>query len=95
MSTWRVESFRRLMDAEERIAAALTSQGVSDAQLQAALDAAEEALPREQHDHRDFFVAALERYVAALGGRLEPAGSAVFSDVTVAIDMGTGADPPA
>jgi hypothetical protein len=82
------------MDAEERIAEALTSQGVSDAQLQAALDAAEEALPREQHDHRDFFVAALERYVAALGGRLEP-GSAVFSDVTVAIDMGTGADPPA
>lgn len=85
LSAWRVESFRRLMAAEERIAQALASRGVSDAQLQAALDAAEEQLPRDEHDRRDFFAAALESYVTALGGRLDR-GAAIFADVTVAID---------
>jgi len=80
----RVERFRRLMAAQERIAEALTPHGVTDAQLQAALAAAEEALPRDPDDDRDFYLPALERYVVTLGGRLE--GDAIFPDVTVALD---------
>jgi hypothetical protein len=80
----RVERFRRLMAAQERIAEALAPHGVTDAQLQAALAAAEEALPRDPDDDRDFYHPALERYVAVLGGRLE--GEAIFPDVTVDLD---------
>jgi hypothetical protein len=67
----RIEAFRQLMAAQQRIAEALATGGVSDAELAAALAAAEEALPRDEHDQRPFFTPALERYVAALGGRLE------------------------
>jgi hypothetical protein len=85
----RVAAFRRLMDSQQRIAEALTPYGVSDAQLEAALAAAEAALPSDEHDEHDFYPAALERYVASLGGKLDPLSSklqAVFPEVTVAID---------
>lgn len=88
MSEQRIDRFRRLMAAQERIAEALTPYGVTDSQLQAALAAAEEALPREATDDRDFYRPALERYVRALGGTLE--AGAVFPQVTV--DLGD--DPP-
>ncbi len=81
----RVDRFRRLMAAQETIAEALTPYGVSDAQLQAALAAAEAALPRDHHDHGDFYRPALELYVTALGGRLE-SEVAIFPRVTVAIE---------
>lgn len=84
VSRKRVESFRRLMAAQEQIAAALTPHGLTDAQLDEALAAAEEALPRDEHDERDFYLPALERYVAALGGRLE--SRAVFPEATVMVD---------
>jgi hypothetical protein len=73
------------MAAQERIAAALAPYGVTDARLEAALAAAEEALPHDEGDGRDFYLPALGLYVAALGGRLER-NLAVFRDVTVTID---------
>jgi len=85
----RVDAFRRLMDAQQRIAEALTLQGVTDAQLEAALAAAEAALPRDEHDEHDFYLPALTLYAESLGGELErsPAGlRAVFVDVTVPVD---------
>ena len=85
LSAIRVERFRRLMAAQERIAEALTPYGVTDAQLDAALAAVEVALPRTEHDHRDFYRVALALYVAELGGRLE-LDRAVFPRVTVAVD---------
>jgi hypothetical protein len=74
-----------LMAAQERIAAALTPYGVTDAQLEAALAAAEVALPCDEHDDCDFYGPALDLYVEVLGGRLEH-NVAVFPDVTVVID---------
>ena len=88
LSDRRVERFRRLMAAQERIAEALTPHGVTDAQLQAALAVAEEALPHDPDDDRDFYRPALERYVVALGGRLE--NYAIFPDVTVDLDHESG-----
>lgn len=87
MSGERVERFRRLMAAQERIAEALMPYGITDAELEAALAAAEDALPRDQHDDRDFYLPALELYVGALGGWLDQ-GAAVFPDVTVEIESG-------
>jgi len=85
----RVERFRSLMDAQQRIAAALAPHGVTDAQIDAALAHAEAALPTEDRDQRDFRLSALELYVTSLGGRIEldPQGArAVFAAVTVVID---------
>jgi hypothetical protein len=67
----RVKAFRQLMAAQQQVAEALEPMGVTAAQLEAALAAAETELPRDERDERDFFGPALERYVAALGGRLE------------------------
>jgi hypothetical protein len=86
LSEKRVEHFRMLMAAQERIAEALTPYGVTDAQLEAALGAAEEALPQDERDDRDFFLQALELYVGSLGGRLEH-NVAVFPNVAVTIDQ--------
>lgn len=84
LSVRRVDRFRRLMAAQERIAAALTPYGVSDAQLDAALAAAEAALPRDERDDGDFYLAAIGLYVTELGGRLE-SELAIFPQVTVDI----------
>lgn len=96
LSEERVRAFSRLMAAQEQIAAALTPTGVSSERLDAALAAAEEALPRGERDLRDFYRPALELYVRALGGRLEQRRStggeerldlaAIFPEVTVRID---------
>jgi hypothetical protein len=86
----RVEAFKRLMDAQQRIAEALTPQGVTDAQLEAALAAAEAALPRDEHDDRDFYLPALTLYVGSLGGELGSGSAgrrAVFAEVTVDLDL--------
>jgi hypothetical protein len=85
----RVDAFRRLMESQQRIADALTLHGVTDAQLEAALAAAEAALPRDEHDQRDFYLPALGFYVRALDGELEvdsEGSRAVFLDVAVGLD---------
>ena len=90
----RVREFSRLMAAQEQIATALVSCGLSGQLLDAALVAAEEELPRDEHDPRDFYLPALARYVAALGGRLEPGDTgpgsaplrAVFPEIEVTIE---------
>jgi hypothetical protein len=70
----RIESYRRLMDAQERIARALATRGVSDAQIEAALAASEAAEPTDEHT--DPYLPMLEAYVTALGGELVPHGTA-------------------
>lgn len=90
MNAERVETFRRLMDSQQRIAEALTPHGVTDAQLEAALAASEAALPQDEHDQRDFYLAALGLYTEALAGRLEGDSvglRAVFTDVTIDLDQ--------
>ena len=79
----RVETFRRLMAAQEQIAKALIPYGLSDERLDAALAAAEDAVPHDERAQRgqqaqgqeqpDFYLSALDRYVTMLGGRLEVA----------------------
>jgi hypothetical protein len=83
LSEARVEAYRRLMDAQERIARVLADRGVSDAQIEAALAAAEAADPGDGQGS-DPYLPMLERYVAALGGRLEL--QAVFPEATVTVD---------
>jgi hypothetical protein len=78
------------MDAEQRVAEALARRGVTDAELDAALAAAEPALPRDEHDERDFYLAALALFVGSLGGELESGSDglrAVFVDGTVGVDL--------
>jgi hypothetical protein len=85
----RVEAFTQLMESQQRIAVALTPHGVTDAQLERALAAAEAALPRDEHDQRDFYLPALGLYVGALDGVLEPTSRglrAVFPEVRVDLD---------
>jgi hypothetical protein len=86
----RVEVFRALMENQQRIADALIPCGVTPAQIEAAIAAVESTLPRDERDRRDFFVPALDLYVRALDGRLEPTAAglaAAFPDVTVAIAL--------
>jgi hypothetical protein len=70
----RIDSYRRLMEAQERIAAALATRGVSDDQIEAAFAAAEAADPAD--DRTDPYLPMLEAYVTSLGGRLIPHGTA-------------------
>jgi hypothetical protein len=78
----RVEAYRRLMDAQERIARVLAARGVSDAEIEAALAASEAA--DEDGQGSDPYLSMLGRYVAALGGRLEL--QAIFPEATVTVD---------
>lgn len=86
----RVEAHRRLMEAEEAIAAALVKRGVSDAQIEAAIAAADAGAAdagaadtgaSTGGQDADPYLAPLTRYVTALGGRLEL--RAVFPNVEV------------
>lgn len=88
LSAKRVEAFRRLMAAQERIAESLTPYGLTDAQLAEALAASEAVLPVDEDDERDFYLVALQRYVAALGGQLGL--QAEFREVTVALEHTSG-----
>jgi hypothetical protein len=72
-----VNSYRRLMEAEERLEARRLRRGVSDTALGDALDVSISA--PEQED--DVYLSTLARYVAALGGYVEV--RAVFPDETV------------
>ena len=78
----RAELYRRLMEAQERIAHALYRRGTSDEQVRVALDAVDEQITNDER-REDLYLSALEHYVTALGGRIEV--RAVFGDVDVVV----------
>jgi len=77
MNEMRAEIYRRLMEAQERIAHTLYKRDVSHDDVLAALDAVDEELSEAQR-REDLYLSALEHYVEALGGRLEV--RAVFAE---------------
>jgi hypothetical protein len=74
----RVAAYALIIDAQNRIAASRTRAGVTDAEIDAALDACEPP-DLESLSPRDLYLTATELFVGALGGRLGGA-SAVFGD---------------
>ncbi|MGZ4165106.1 MAG: hypothetical protein ACXVRW_08900 [Solirubrobacteraceae bacterium] len=76
-------AYGRIMDAQERIAAARARAGVSDEQIDRALEACEPANAESLTDE-ELFVATLEAFVAALGGRLD-GSTAAFGDDTITL----------
>jgi hypothetical protein len=73
----RVEIYKRLMEAQERIAHALYRRGVSNVAVQEALDTADARLSDPER-REDLYLSALAHYVGVLGGRLEV--RAIFGD---------------
>jgi hypothetical protein len=65
------------MEAQHRIANARTRAGVSDAEIDRALEACEPANP-ESLSEDELYLGTIARFVEALGGRFEV--SAVFGD---------------
>ncbi|MBV9685108.1 MAG: XRE family transcriptional regulator [Solirubrobacterales bacterium] len=78
----RVAAYRRLMDAELRLAEARRRRGVSQATIAEALDVSQPNVSRIEQE-QDVYLSTLARYVAALGGHLEVL--AVFDDETVTL----------
>ena len=78
----RVEIYERLMESQERIAQTLYKRGVSNEIVLAALDAVDERLSDDER-REDLYLSALERYVEALGGRLEV--QAVFGEESILV----------
>lgn len=76
----RAKLYERLMDAQERVAHARYQRGIDNAAIQAALDQVDERLSDEDR-REDLYLAALEHYVEALGGRLEV--RAVFDEEAI------------
>lgn len=70
MNEMRAEIYRRLMEAQERIAHVLYRREVRHDDVLAALDAVDEEIS-EAERREDLYLAALEYYVVALGGRIE------------------------
>jgi hypothetical protein len=77
----RVAAYARILEAQNRLAASRNRAGVTDAEIDAALDACEPPEP-EALSPRDLYLTAIESFVAALGGRLDGL-SAVFGDERV------------
>jgi hypothetical protein len=74
----RVAAYALIIDAQNRIAASRTRAGVTDAEIDAALDACEPPEP-ESLSPRDLYLGAVESFLGALGGRLD-GSAAVFGD---------------
>ncbi|MFZ1996766.1 MAG: hypothetical protein WAU75_21810 [Solirubrobacteraceae bacterium] len=79
----RVAAYARIIEAQNRIAASRSRAGVTDAEIDAALDACEPPEPGSLGT-RDLYLGAIESFVAALGGHLDGV-SAVFGDERVAL----------
>jgi DNA-binding XRE family transcriptional regulator len=78
----RVATYKRLMDAELRLAEVRHRRGVSQATIARALEVSQPNVSRiEQED--DVYLSTLARYIAALGGHLEV--QAVFPDETITV----------
>ena len=74
----RVAAYARIIEAQNRIAASRTRAGVTDAEIDAALDACEPPDPQSLSP-RDLYLTAIDLFVVALGGRLDGV-SAVFGE---------------
>jgi hypothetical protein len=83
----RAKLYERLMEAQDQVAQALYRRGVTDRQVQAALDAADERLSEDER-REDLYLSALTHYVEALGGRVEV--RAVFGDDVVVVRRSPG-----
>jgi transcriptional regulator with XRE-family HTH domain len=78
----RVETYKRLLDAEVRLDDLRRRRGITQIQLAKALEVSQPNVSRiEQED--DVYLSTLARYVAALGGHLEL--RAVFPEETVTL----------
>jgi transcriptional regulator with XRE-family HTH domain len=78
----RVATYKRLMEAEVRLADLRRRRGVSQATIARALEVSQPNVSRvEQED--DVYLSTLARYIAALGGHLEV--HAVFPDETITV----------
>ncbi|HXD67782.1 MAG TPA: hypothetical protein VNV17_24360 [Solirubrobacteraceae bacterium] len=77
----RVAAYARIIEAQNRIAASRTRSGVTDAEIDAALDQCAPPDP-EALSPRDLYLTAIESFVAALGGRLDGT-SAIFGEERV------------
>ena len=76
----RVAAYRRIIEAQERIVTARTRAGVTDAEIDAALESCEPPDP-ESLTPEELYLGTIERFVVALGGRLDV--SAVFGEERV------------
>jgi hypothetical protein len=83
----RAKLYERLMEAQDQVAQVLYRRGVTDRQVQAALDAADERLSEDER-REDLYLSALTHYVEALGGRVEV--RAVFGDDVVVVRRSPG-----
>lgn len=84
----RVATYKRLMDAELRLADVRRRRGLSQAAIAEALEVSQPNVSRiEQED--DVYLSTLARYVAALGGHLEVL--AVFPEETITVLREPGA----
>lgn len=81
----RADVYARLMEAQELIAQDRYRGGVTDEQIESALDAVDERLADDAR-REDLYLAALAIYVEELGGTLEL--RAAFAGTTVALPAG-------
>ena len=86
VNAMRAELYRRLMEAQERIAHALYRRDTSHEDVLAALDAVDEQISDDER-REDLYLSALGHYVAALGGRIEV--RAVFGDDEIVVRPST------
>jgi hypothetical protein len=93
VNAMRAEIYRRLMEAQERIAHALyrreVSHEVSHEDVMSALDAVDERMTSEERTE-DLYLAALEHYVTELGGRIEV--RAVFGEEVIVVRRSPGGE---
>ncbi len=77
----RVAAYAHIIEAQNRLAASRTRAGLTDAEIDAALDASQPDDPQSLSP-RELYLTVAERFVAGLGGHLDGV-SAVFPEDTV------------
>jgi hypothetical protein len=87
----RVAAYAQIIEAQHRIAASRTRAGMTDVEIDAALDASEPDDP-ESLSPRELYLTVVERFVAGLGGRLDGA-SADFGGEGVELPSPEDLDP--
>lgn len=87
----RVETYQRLMEAEERLDHVRRRHGLPESAIADALDAIEGDGPRLEPED-DLYLSTLARYVAELGGHVEV--RAVFPQETITLLREPGSGHP-